>query len=405
MRTNSDGVRVLVSASGARGDVEPALGLALRLREFGARVRVCAPPNFARRCTELGVPLVPLGPPIPGSDGGRATMADLLDYADNWPAIQFGTILAAAEGCDAVVATAMTEIAARSAAEKLGIHYQYASYQPTGLPSPHHPPMPWMPGERPAPEAIGNPVLWEIDAVGWNAQFGETLNSQRAALGLPPVGSVRDHIVTDRPWLAADPVLGPWPGSPDLDVVQTGAWIVPDERPLAAELEAFLAAGTPPVYVGFGSMPVRDDIARIAIGAIRAHNRRVLISRGWAELVPIDDLSDCMAVDEVNHQALFTRVAAVVHHGGAGTVTTAARAGVPQVVVPQMMDQAYWARRVADLGIGSACTDSVPDPASVSAALDMALASVTRARAADVAGTIRADGASVAARVLIDAIE
>ncbi len=397
-------MRVLVSASGARGDIEPALGLALRLREFGARVRVCAPPTFAGRFTELGVPLVPLGPPIPGSDGAHATMADLLDYAHNWPAVQFDTILTAAEGCDAVVATAVTEIAARSAAEKLGIHYQYASYQPTGLPSPHHPPMPWMPGERSAPETIGNQLLWEIDAAGWNAQFGAELDSGRAALGLPSVGNVRDHIVTDRPWLAADPVLGPWLGSPGLDVVQTGAWIVPDERPLSAELEAFLRAGTPPVYFGFGSMPVRDGIAQAAIGAIRAHNRRVLLSRGWAEVAPIDDLSDCMAVGEVNHQALFPRGAAVIHHGGAGTVTTAARAGVPQVVVPQMMDQAYWGRRVADLGIGAACEESVPDPASLSAALDMALAPATRARASEVAGTIRADGATVAARLLIDAI-
>ncbi|WP_040698921.1 glycosyltransferase [Nocardia vinacea] len=397
-------MQVLLSASGTRGDIEPALGFALRLREFGAQVRVCAPPNFERRFTELGVPLVPLGPPIPGSDGAKASMADLLDYADQWPTVQFDTIPTAAAGCDAIVATGITEIAARSAAEKLGIHYQYASYQPTSLPSPHHPPMPRMPGERPAPEAIGNQLQWEIDAQGWNAEYGAALDTRRAALGLPSVGNVRDHVITDRPWLAADPVLGPWPESPSLDVVQTGAWIVPDERPLPAELEAFLDAGTPPVYIGFGSMPVHNGIARVAIEAIRAHNRRALLFRGWAELAVIDDLSDCMAIGEVNHQALFPRVAAVIHHGGAGTTTTAARAGVPQVVVPQMMDQPYWARRVAGLGIGTACAGAVPDPASLSAALDMALTSTTRARASVVAGMIRADGATAAAKLLIDAI-
>lgn len=61
-------MQVLLSASGTRGDIEPALGLALRLQELGAQVRVCAPPNFERRLTELGVPLVPLGPPIPRLD-------------------------------------------------------------------------------------------------------------------------------------------------------------------------------------------------------------------------------------------------------------------------------------------------------------------------------------------------
>ncbi|WP_406238896.1 glycosyltransferase [Nocardia sp. NBC_01009] len=397
-------MRVLLSTSGTRGDIEPALGLALRLRELGAQVRVCAPPDFERRFTELGVPLVPLGPPMPGSHGTKASLADRLDYADQWPAVQFDTISTAAAGCDAVIATGITEIAARSVAEKLGIHYQYASYQPTSLPSPHHPPMPRMPGDRPAPAAIGNELQWEIDAQGWNAEFGEALDTRRAALGLPPVGSVRDHVITDRPWLAADPVLGPWPESPGLDVVQTGAWIVPDERPLPAELEAFLDAGTPPVYIGFGSMLVHNGIARVAIEAIRAHNRRALLARGWAELAVIDDLPDCMAVGEVNHQALFTRVAAVIHHGGAGTTTTAARAGVPQVVVPQMMDQSYWARRVVGLGIGTACEDVGPDIASLSAALDMALTSTTRARASVVASMIRADGATVAAKLLIDAI-
>ena len=183
-----------------------------------------------------------------------------------------------------------------------------------------------------------NRVLWDLDAQSVNALFGEALNAHRASIGLPPVDNVRDHVFTDQPWLAADPVLGPWQEPADLDVVQTGAWILPDERPLPAELEAFLDAGAPPVYVGFGSMPMRapKDVARVAIEAIRAQGRRVLLARGWADLALIDDRDDCFAVGEVNQQALFGRVAAVVHHGGAGTTTTAARAGAPQVVVPQI---------------------------------------------------------------------
>jgi hypothetical protein len=96
------------------------------------------------------------------------------------------------------------------------------------------------------------------------------------------------------------------------------------------------------VYVGFGSMRAPQDIARVAIEAIRAQGRRALVACGWAGLAPIDDRDDCFAVGEVNQQALFGRVAAVVHHGGAGTTTTATRAGAPQVVVPQWADQPYW---------------------------------------------------------------
>ena len=170
------------------------------------------------------------------------------------------------------------------------------------------------------------------------------------------------------------------------------------------ELEAFLDAGTPPVYVGFGSMRAPKDAARVAIEAIRAQGRRALVSHGWADLDLIDDRDDCFAVGEVNQQRLFGRVAAVVHHGGAGTTATAARAGAPQVVVPQMVDQPYWAGRVAHLGIGTAHDGPTPTTESLSAALRTALAPETRVRARAVAGTIRTDGATVAAELLLDTV-
>jgi vancomycin aglycone glucosyltransferase len=97
-------------------------------------------------------------------------------------------------------------------------------------------------------------------------------------------------------------------------------------------------------------------------------------------------------------------VAAVVHHGGAGTTTTAARAGAPQVVIPQVADQPYWAGRVADLGIGTAHTGWTVTTESLSAALEKTLAPETRARSSAVADTIRTDGARVAATLLIEAI-
>jgi vancomycin aglycone glucosyltransferase len=227
-------------------------------------------------------------------------------------------------------------------------------------------------------------------------------NTHRASNGLPPVDDVRDYAFTDRPWLAADPTLGPWQEPADLDVVQTGAWILTDERLLPAELVAFLDAGTPPVYMGFGSMPMSasPDAARVAIEAIRAQGRRVLVSHGWADLALVDDRDDCFAVGEVNHQALFGRVAAVVHDGGAGTTTTAARAGASQVVVPQGADQPYFAGRVADLGVGAAHDGPTSTTESLSAALRTALAPETRTRATAVAGAIRTDGATL----LLDAV-
>ncbi|MEV4921420.1 glycosyltransferase [Streptomyces roseoverticillatus] len=406
-------MRVLLLSYGSRGDIEPMLGLAVELRAAGVEVQVCAPPDFAELLDGAGLPLVPLGPSIREMASKAVTGAEpapaksLPQRAAEIFAATYDSVSAVAEGCDAVVATGLIPAAAagRAAAEKLGVPYAFVSYFPTYLPSPHHSPLVW-PGRPVPPDVTDNRVRWELNAENLNELFGEAINTHRETAGLPPVDNVRDHVLTDRPWLAADATLGPWLQPADLGVVQTGAWIRPDERPLPAGLEAFLDAGTPPVFVGFGSMPLREaqDVTRAAVEAVRAQGRRVLLSRGWADLDLIDDADDCFAVGEVNQQALFGRVAAVVHHGGAGTTTTAARAGAPQVVVPQMADQPYWAGRVAELGIGAAHDGPTPTFESLSAALTTALTPGTRARATAVAGTIRTDGAAVAAKLLLDAI-
>jgi UDP:flavonoid glycosyltransferase YjiC (YdhE family) len=398
-------MRVLLSTSGSRGDVEPQVALAVRLRELGAEVRMCAPPAAAERLAEVGVPLVPVGLPqrVMLRDGAPPPSAeDERRFAAEEIAMQFDEVPAAAEGCDAVVATGVLAhaIAVRSVAEKAGIPYFYAAYSPVYLPSPHHPPPL---DEWTAPGVTDNRVLWEQRHERFCRRYGGALTNRRAAIGLPPVEHLFDYGHTDQPWLAADPVLAPL--QPDLDAVQTGAWTLPDERSLSAEVEAFLEAGKPPVFVGFGSSygTGTDEFARVAVDTVRAQGRRVLLSRGWADLVLPDDGADCLAIDEANFQLLFRRVAAVVHFASAGTTTVTLRAGVPQVVIPQSTDQPYFAERVAELGVG-AMHDGPISVESLSVALATALAPQTRARATAVAGTIRTDGAAVAAELVLDAV-
>ncbi|MGI5374154.1 glycosyltransferase [Streptomyces sp. CA-251387] len=384
-------------------------GLAARLRELGAEVRVCAPADeeFAKLLAGVGVELVPFGPSARALTKAGPVPSSLPQRAAAVIASQLDVVTPAAEGCDVLVATGMISAAAGalSVAEQLGIPSVSVTFQQLTLPSADRPPLAY-PGRPLPPEVTDNRALWDLDAQNVNALFGEALNTNRASIGLPPVDNVRDYVIGDRPWLATDPALDPWQETPDLDVVQTGAWFLPDERPLPDGLVAFLDAGEPPVYVGFGSMPLHgsEDAAQVAIEAARAQGHRVLVGRGWADLSLIDDRGDCFAVGDVNHQALFGRVAAVVHHGGAGTTTTATRAGAPQVVVPQLADQPYWAGRVAEMGIGAAHDGPTPAFESLSAALATALAPETRARATAVARTIRTDGAAVAARLLFDAI-
>jgi vancomycin aglycone glucosyltransferase len=281
------------------------------------------------------------------------------------------------------------------------MRYVFAAYCPMFLPSPHQRPMEYP--NHPHPPGLDNDTLWDRDVHVMDEVFGGGLNALRISHGLPKVDNVRDYIHTEQPLIAADPVLAPWREPSKIDVVQTGAWILPDERPLPDELLRFLDAGTPPVYVGFGSLPAPKEFARMAIDVVRAQGRRALLSRGWADLAVIDDRDDCFLVGEVNQQALFPRVAAVVHHGGAGTTTTAARAGSPQLIVPQFGDQPYWADRVRDLGVGSAHSGPRPTAESLSAALEFALRAETRVRSLALATQIHSDGAMRAAKLLLAA--
>jgi vancomycin aglycone glucosyltransferase len=404
-------VRVLLSTIGSRGDVQPLVALALQLKALGQEVRLCVPPDFREWIEGLGIPVTPIGPevrnyavasrpatPAPPSPEQRRQMME------GTVATQFETISAAAQGCDVIVGATALQIAAPSVAERMGIPYVFTAYCPAVLPSPHHaPPVLAMLGDKPASAMPDYRELWAQDAQRWNDHWASLLNSYRASAGLPPVRDVRSHILTDRPWLAADPTLAPWPDPADEAVLQTGAWILPDERPLSPGLQAFLDAGEPPVYFGFGSTRAPQDLSQVMIQTARALGRRAIVSRGWADLSVVDDEPDCLAIGEANVQTLFRRVAAVVHHGGAGTTTAAALAGAPQVVIPQHYDQHYWAQRVHHLGIGTAHTPGTPTTGSLTGALGSTLRPDVAARARSIATGVRRDGAQTAARCLMSA--
>ncbi|MEU4194903.1 glycosyltransferase [Kribbella sp. NPDC026611] len=399
-------MKVVLTAWGSRGDVEPLTGLAVALQKLEVEVRLCVPADdeFTDLLASLDLPLVPLGPTAKSVVSGSTPPAErAFQLARELVAARFETLsAAAADGYDAIVATGLMPAGARDVADKFGLHYVLATFHLAGLPSQR-----FRPGARPGtPSSAAETdlkVLWEQDAQRVNGLYQEAVNQHRADLGMPPVDNVRDYVLTDRPWLAADPTLCPSEGMTELDVVQTGAWIRHDSRPLPDELQSFLDAGEPPVYVGLGSMAAYapKSTAPAAIEAIRARGRRVVVARGWAGLDAVDDADDCLVIGTVNHQALFPRMAAIVHHGGAGTTTAAARAGVPQVIVPLIADQPYWAGRVVDLGIGAAHQGKEPTPASVSASLDVALADETQVRARAVAEKVRGDGAMVAAELLV----
>lgn len=410
-------MRILLTTYGSRGDVEPLAALGAALQALGVEARVSAPGDqeFAALVARAGADFAPAFAPAREwakemvrrrREASPDAIAELITtQAAEILAGQYQALSAAAEGCDAVVAFGLFPscAAARLVAEQRGIPYLLGTFCPIWLPSAHNRPHEY-PGHPLPPDVTDNRALWQLDIATKNALFGGAINSQRASLGLPPLDNVRDYVYGNPVLLICDTTLGPWQPSDLIEVVQTGACILPDKRPLPDGLEAFLQSGPPPVYTGFGSIAVAKEAARAAIEAIRAKGRRAVLAQGWADLVPIDDRDDCLVVGEVNQQALFRRMAAVIHHGGAGTTVAAARAGAPQLIVPQIGDQPYWARRVAELGIGAAHDGPTPTRESLSAGLEIALAPQVRVRAAEVAEEVRGDGAEMAARWLVDSL-
>ena len=403
-------MRILISSYGSRGDVQPMVALGAALRALKVEVLMCAPPDkeFVELLERNQIPMVPaLASVQQWIEQARKTGMKLPQLSQIMVAGQFDILNEAAEGCCAIIATGLfpSRAAAQLVSERRGIEFVSVHFCPQYLPSPDIPPLEF-PG-WPHPKGLTDcESLWELNIQVMNSLFGEAVNAHRIRLGLKPVENVREQAFTRRPWLVSDAVLGPWRASDLCQGVQTGAWMLSDSRALPADLIAFLESGAAPVYCGFGSMAMQaaPDAARVAIEANRAHGRRTILAQCLAGLVAIDDCDDCFVLGEVNHQALFPRVAAVIHHGGAGTTTTAAQAGVPQVIVPQVADQPYWAHQLVRLGIGAAHAGPVPNVASLTTALGVALAPQTTERANAMAPEICTDGAITSAKMLVSEI-
>ena len=401
-------MQVLLSSIGSRGDVQPIVALALELQALGHQARLCVAPNFKEWIESYGLECVPIGPDLKKLTGGTVPGKSVLpppeqlqQLADQMVRGQFQVITEAARGCDLIIAAGALQVATRSIAEVQKAPYVFAAYCPAILPSTHYPP-PKTGGHYPySVSEAENLQLWIENEQSFN-RFGAVLNEEREKVGLTPVAKVQPHVFTTRPWLAADAVIAPAFPRVGMEVVQTGAWMLDDQTELPEELEHFLVAGAPPIYLGFGSMRASDQSARVLIEAARALGFRSILSQGWANLTPVDMGSDCISIGDVNHEKLFPRVAAVVHHGGAGTTTAAARAGRAQVIIPHNYDQFYWAHRVQQLGVGvsGAARDDLNVPVLVQA-LSKCLQPEVTMNALALAGRMELHGARIAAERMI----
>jgi vancomycin aglycone glucosyltransferase len=351
-------MRVTIIAEGTRGDVHPMLALGVALEATGHEVRVVAPPDFGGEAVACGLDFVALGQNvrtymggIAGTlhRGGLAFAREMKRWGEATLASQYALLPHAVAGVDFVIG-AGTPLLAASVAELRGVPFRYVVYTPGLLPSRTHTPV-LFPFQLRGPRV--NRLLWRAAEVAMNGMALRQVNRHRTSLGLAPVPSLVPHVLSERPLVAVDAPLAAMPDDCPFPFDQIRCLHPFDPEPLPADLERFLAAGSPPVYLGFGSMPDPDPrtTTRRLLDALARLGCRALISRGWAGLGEGPLPAGVMAIEPVSHASLFPRLAAVVHHGGAGTTHTAARAGVPQIVVPHVLDQFYFARRAEQLGV------------------------------------------------------
>src|SRR5215468_1081633 len=249
-------MRALLAAVGTRGDVQPALALALELRKLGHAVRLCISPNFVDWAKNLGLEAVPMGVEMRLSPQGAATMSkltpeELRRLRESIPDLikdQFDTIGAASDGCDVIVGANAHQYAGPSIAERAGIGCVTAVYTPVCVPSLDLAPPP-APGQSLAPVMSASiEEQWRNTAKVWNERALDRVNSNRGRLGMAPIADVLDYVLTDHTWLAADAALAPTPATPGRKIFQTGTWVFGERTSLPVDLEAFLKSGEPPIF-------------------------------------------------------------------------------------------------------------------------------------------------------------
>lgn len=378
-------MKFVCSSRGSRGDVFPIIEIASLLRNAGHEVRICVPGIFEEECRRRGLS-VSLYPEdstevMRSLQSGLPAWKNALAWVSRAIDDQFAFMMGESADADAMVTSVNEFIAPTVAVYRRVPHFRIA-YTPV-LPGYHPPPLvPWQ--NLPGPI---NRALW--GAVNFSAAIfvRGAINEKRRHLGMAPIRDTPNYFLRDSyTLLAISPILGPpcrtWRGK--YRYAYTGCCHPFSEDPIDPALSRFLDDGPPPVYIGFGSVHVKDPegFTAMAIEAVRMAGCRAILGAGWTGLGAANLPDEVYLTGDTNHAALFPRCAGVAHHGGSGTTHTAARAGVPQFIMPQIADQFYWGARVHGLGLGP---PPIPPKRLTAARLSRALAAIASGRYHDAA--------------------
>ncbi len=411
------GRSIAIFTIGTQGDIRPCVALGLGLQRAGHPVRIVTSDNFAGLVRGAGLEFFPLTSDFQAllemdrsiADQGldmramaRIFRGHFADWATRWVAEG----QAACEGAGLLVGVGNSTLLAKSLAEARGLPFVCAQLQPL-TPSRVLPPMVLAGTRQRLPAWLSMGAYQLLRLLVWHVMRPAINDIVRPQLGLRRYPWYGPYFNTGRQdsrvvYGFSQHVLprpADWPDSAQI----AGYWFLdqPAWQPPEA-LHAFLDAGPAPVYIGFGSMvsSQADRFTATVLDAVRRSGRRAVLATGWGGLAGQDGALDeqIFFIRHAPHDWLFPRMAAAVHHGGAGTTAAAARAGIPSVVVPFYGDQPFWARCLQRAGAAPAAVDRRDLQAvALATAMDVALGEDIRQAAQALGSRVRAeDGVSQA---------
>jgi vancomycin aglycone glucosyltransferase len=338
-------MKIAIVVNGTRGDVQPMISLATGLMKNGHDIIFCAPPENEELVTRFQCPFVSFGRNYKelfrqnSQIKGGATTSPSPKNMKIDTGNQIDLLPGLLEGSDMVLGVGFV-LGVHTVADLLKVPYRFVIFYPALLGSGKSDPLAYR-------------LLFGFGRSITNMVIRGFINEKRKKAGLQPVKDVWANWMGDNVIVACDKELNAVREGVLFNYTQTGYMLLPSVTGIPAKVEEFLAAGEPPVFIGFGSNPIAvpEKFNQIFSEVSGATGQRLIISKGWADL-PENDTSIVLYVDEMPYELLFPRLAAILHHGGTGTMAVAARAGIPQVAFPFMADQFENRKQIVKLGLG-----------------------------------------------------